>query len=95
MTQEMLLMMGSLSSPAVESVLGFGATVIACGLGAHFFPVDRLVVMLVLLALLQSAFLVARWFRHIEWSRMLRFIVRSSQVSLPVSWSGTSRTTGR
>ena len=82
MTKEMPSMMGFLViAHAVESVLGFGATVIALGFWAHFFPVDRLVVMLVLIALLQSAFLVARWFRHIEWSRMFRFIV-------PVSLAG-------
>ncbi len=76
MTREILLMTCFLAvAHSVESVLGFGATIIAFGLGAHFFTADRLVVMLVLIALLQSAFLVVRWFRHIEWHSVFRFII--------------------
>ncbi|TAL39881.1 MAG: sulfite exporter TauE/SafE family protein [Spirochaetes bacterium] len=54
-----------------ETILGFGATVIAFGLGAHIYPVSTLLVMLVLLALAQNLWLFARWFRHIEWRLVL------------------------
>ncbi|HOG08360.1 MAG: sulfite exporter TauE/SafE family protein [Syntrophales bacterium] len=67
---------------AVESVLGFGATVIAFGLGAHFFPADRLVVILVLIALVQSAYLMARWFRDIEWGIVFRSIAPAALMGL-------------
>ncbi len=82
MTMEIILMICFLMlAHSVESVLGFGATIIAFGLGAHLMPVDRLVVILVLIALIQSAFLVIRWWKHIEWGSILRFI-------LPVALAG-------
>jgi uncharacterized membrane protein YfcA len=66
---------------AVESVLGFGATITAFGLGVYLFPVNTLVVILVMIALLQSAWLVIRWFKHIEWNKIFSKI-------LPVSLIG-------
>jgi len=50
-----------------ETILGFGSTLIALALGIYLLPLETLVPMLVILGLLQSIWLVARWFRHIDW----------------------------
>ncbi|MEW6186447.1 MAG: sulfite exporter TauE/SafE family protein [Thermodesulfobacteriota bacterium] len=57
-------------SHTIETILGFGSTIIALSLGVHLLPLKTLVPVLVSLALLQSIWLVGRWYRHIEW-RML------------------------
>jgi hypothetical protein len=64
-----------------ETILGFGATLIALALGIYLFPLQTLVPILVILGLLQSIWLVARWFRYIEWRILWRDI-------LPVSGAG-------
>jgi uncharacterized membrane protein YfcA len=67
-----------------ETVLGFGATLIALALGVHLVPLQELVPVLVILALLQSIWLVARWFRHIEWRILLRHILPAAGVGIPI-----------
>ena len=64
-----------------ETILGFGATIIALALGVHLFPLQTLVPILVILGLLQSIWLVALWFRYIQWRILLRYI-------LPISGLG-------
>jgi uncharacterized membrane protein YfcA len=65
-----------------ETVLGFGATLIALALAIHLFPLETLVPVLVILGLLQSIWLVARWFRYIDWRTLLLQI-------LPIAVAGT------
>jgi len=65
-----------------ETVLGFGATLIALALAVHILPLETLVPILVILGLLQSIWLVARWFRYIEWRTLLLQI-------LPIAGAGT------
>ena len=67
-----------------ETVLGFGATLIALALGVHLVPLQTLVPVLVILALLQSIWLVARWFRHIEWRILLRHILPAAGIGIPI-----------
>jgi uncharacterized membrane protein YfcA len=50
-----------------ETILGFGSTLIALALSVHLLPLETLVPMLVIFGLLQSIWLVSRWFRYIEW----------------------------
>lgn len=64
-----------------ETILGFGATLIALALGIYLFPLPALIPILVILGLLQSIWLVARWFRYIEWRILWQDI-------LPVSGAG-------
>lgn len=64
-----------------ETILGFGATIIALALGIYIFPLQRLIPTLVILGLLQSAWLVTRWFRYIKWHILWRRI-------LPISGAG-------
>lgn len=54
-----------------ETILGFGSTLIALALGVHLLPLETLVPMLVILGLLQSIWLVGRWFRYIDWRTLL------------------------
>jgi uncharacterized membrane protein YfcA len=82
MTNKLVLMNAILVLAAsVESVLGFGATITAFGLGVYLFNVKTLVIVLVLLALLQSTYLIIKWFKHIEWNKIYSRI-------LPVSLIG-------
>ena len=67
-----------------ETILGFGATVIALALGVHLFPLETLVPVLVILALLQSLWLVVRWFRHIQWQILLRHILPAVGLGIPI-----------
>ena len=68
---------------SAETVLGFGATIIALSLGAHLYPLSTLLPVLVILALAQSAWLVGRWRRHIRWRLLLVRI-------LPAAAAGTA-----
>lgn len=52
---------------AMETVLGFGSTVIAMALGIYIFPLETLLPVLVVLGILQSLWLMIRWFRYIRW----------------------------
>ncbi len=68
---------------SVETILGFGSTLIAAlAFGVHLLPLETLVPMLVCLGLLQSIWLVGRWFRHIDWRVLLATI-------LPLAAAGT------
>jgi len=67
-----------------ETFLGFGATLIALALGVHLIPLETLVPVLVILALLQSLWLVVRWFRHIKWRVLLRQILPAAGIGIPI-----------
>ncbi len=67
---------------SAETILGFGATLIALALGVHLFPREKLFPVLVIVALLQSLWLASRWFRDIQWRILLRHV-------LPMSGVGT------
>lgn len=58
-----------------ETVLGFGCTLIALALGIYLLPLATLVPMLVILGLLQSIWLVGRWYRYIDWRILLLHIL--------------------
>lgn len=72
----------------VETITGFGATVIALSLAAHFFKIEVLVVALVLIGWLQSAWILARSFKHIRWDVFFKKILPFSALGLPLGrWS--------
>lgn len=70
------------AAQVVETVTGFGATVIALALGVHLVPLETLVVALVLVGLLQSAWLVARGFRHVVWRLLLVRVIPACAVGM-------------
>jgi uncharacterized membrane protein YfcA len=55
----------------VETTLGFGDTIIALAFGLFLFPLSVLLPALVALAILQSAWLVIRWHRQVNWLLLL------------------------
>jgi uncharacterized membrane protein YfcA len=54
------------AAQTVETVAGFGATVISLSIGVHFVQLEWLVVTLVLIGLLQSTWIVVRGRKHIR-----------------------------
>jgi len=68
---------------SVESTTGFGCTVIALALGAHLYPIEELIVVLVMIGGLQSAWLVVRGFRTINWRLLFTRILPACVVGLP------------
>ena len=65
----------------VETTLGFGDTIISLALGLFLFPLEVLLPALVALAILQSAWLVIRWHRQVNWRLLLITI-------LPLAFAG-------
>jgi uncharacterized membrane protein YfcA len=68
----------------VETLLGFGSTLIALSLGVHLLPLETLVPVLVSLGLLQSIWLVGRCFRHIDWTVLLLTILPLAAIGMVV-----------
>jgi hypothetical protein len=66
----------------VETVTGFGATVISLALGAHLVPLESLVVTLVIIGCLQSLWLVLRGWRHIRWDVLGKTVLPASAPGL-------------
>ena len=66
----------------VETILGFGATVIALALGLFILPLNVLFPALVIVGILQSTWLALRWYKHIRWRLFLFYI-------LPLAGAGT------
>jgi uncharacterized protein len=65
-----------------ETILGFGSTLIALSLGLHLLPLETLLPVLVSLGLLQSIWLVGRWFRYIDWTVLLLTILPLAAIGM-------------
>lgn len=59
----------------VETVLGFGSTLIAVSLAAHLFPIGTLLPVLVPVNVVLSLYLVVRHRRHVDWAVLGRTIL--------------------
>ena len=79
-----LLFLIIIFSQTVETTTGFGATVIALSLGVNLFPLKELVVVLVMIGCLQSAWIVARGFKNIRWRILLGRIILGAGLGMPV-----------
>lgn len=62
-------------SCAVETFSGFAGAMTAITLGAHFYPIDRLVPVWVVLNLLMNAYIVLRHGGHVEWALLLKQVL--------------------
>jgi len=82
--QLFLLVLILIFAHTVETVLGFGATIIAMALGIYLFPLDTILPVLVMLGVLQSAWLVGRWFRHLQWRVLLLKILPAAAVGMVI-----------
>ncbi len=69
-------------SHLIETVLGFGATLVALALGVHLLPLDQLLVLLVLLGMVQSVWLLVTGRRHVDWNTILFFILPAATLGL-------------
>jgi hypothetical protein len=68
----------------VVTVTGFGATVIALALGVHLVPLPVLLPSLVVVGVVQSAYLVARHRRHVDWRSLLTRILPFAGLGLVI-----------
>lgn len=82
--QLFLLVLVLVFAHTVETVLGFGATLIAVALGVYIFPLQTILPVLVILAILQSAWLVGRWARHLQWRVLLLKILPATAVGMAI-----------
>ncbi|UCD84256.1 MAG: sulfite exporter TauE/SafE family protein [Deltaproteobacteria bacterium] len=79
----LLLSLVLIVAHSVETTTGFGCTVIALALGVHLYPIEELIVVLVMIALLQSSWLVVRGFYTIDWRLLSTRILPACAVGLP------------
>ena len=80
-TNILLLALILVLAHVVETTLGFGDTIISLAFGLFLFPLEVLLPALVALAILQSAWLVIRWHRQVNWRLLLITI-------LPLAFAG-------
>lgn len=66
-----LLVLVLIFAHSVETVLGFGASIITMALGVYILPISTMIAVIAMLGLLQSVWLVTRWFGHLQWRLLL------------------------
>ncbi|MDD5648105.1 MAG: TSUP family transporter [Dehalococcoidia bacterium] len=79
-----LLVIVLIFAHTVETVLGFGANIIALALGIFIFPLETILPVLVILGLLQSLWLVARWFKYIRWQVLFLNILPAAIIGMAI-----------
>lgn len=67
---------------AVEAITGFGSTIIAVTLGAHFYDIDTLVVILAPVNICLSLFIVIRHRKHIDFKELFTGILPLAGIGL-------------
>lgn len=82
-----------LAAQTVETVTGFGSTVIALAVGVQFVPLETLLPALVIVGIGQSLWIVARGYRHAAWRLLLYRILPVCAVGLVAgrlfaAWAG-------
>jgi len=82
-----LLVLVLIFAHTVETVLGFGATIIALALGIFIFPLETILPVLVILGFLQSLWLVVRWFKYIRWPVLLLNILPAAIIGMAIGIS--------
>lgn len=73
----------TLLAQTVETIAGFGSTIIALALGIHFIPLTEWVATLVIIGWLQSLWLVTRGWHHIQWRILFTRILPGCAIGLP------------
>jgi len=79
-----LLVIVLIFAHTVETVLGFGANILVLALGIFIFPLETILPVLVILGLLQSLWLVARWFKYIRWPVLMLNILPAAIIGMAI-----------
>ncbi len=79
-----LLVLVLVIAHSVETLLGFGASIIAIALGIYIFPLTTILPVLAILFLLQNIWMVLRWFKHIKWRVLLVWILPASIIGMGI-----------
>ena len=79
-----ILMLVVVFAKTVETVTGFGGSVFVIALGSMLFPIKEIIVAVVLIALLQSLWMVGRNYRNIRWRILLTRILPLTGIGLPI-----------
>lgn len=69
---------------AVESAIGFGATLITVTLGAFFYPIESILPAFVPVNVILSLYLSSRYYKHIAWRFLLFRMAPLMALGLPV-----------
>ena len=74
---ETILIIGAVVvfASAVETFSGFAGAMVAITLGAHFYPIERLVPVWIVLNLLMNTYIVLRHRGHVEWGLLLKQVL--------------------
>jgi uncharacterized membrane protein YfcA len=81
-----IVMLGNLT----ETIAGFGSTILSLTLGAHLFPMESLIPVLVPLNVGLSLVILIRDFKSIDWSELRRRIVPATGAGFPLGlWIST------
>ncbi|MCA9633266.1 MAG: TSUP family transporter, partial [Myxococcales bacterium] len=62
-------------SYGVQTITGFGSMLLGLTLGAQLMPIDRVLNLAVPISLLQTGYIVSRYFRQVDWRLLLFRIV--------------------
>lgn len=71
----------------VQTITGFGSNALILPIGAHVYPIGRLIVALVMLSWLQVSWLTCRNYRRIDWNVLLKRIFPASLIGMPIGMS--------
>ena len=82
--QIFLLVLVLIFAHMVETLLGFGATLLAMALGIYILPFNTLLPVLVILGFLQSCWMVGRWHRYLKWKVLLINILPAVAVGMAI-----------
>ena len=80
----LLLVLVLVFAHTMETVLGFGAAIITMALGVYILPLSTMIAVVAMLGLLQSIWLVSRWFRHLQWRILLLHILPAAGIGMAI-----------
>lgn len=79
-----ILMLIVVFAKTAETISGFGGSVLVIALGSLLFPIKEIIVAVVVIALLQSMWMVARNYRNIRWRILLLRILPLTLLGMPI-----------
>lgn len=86
MSPDLLLLPAVLVAFTVEATLGFGATVVAVGLGSLVVPIRELLPAFVIVNLTLSCYVAIRYRAHVDWKFLLGRIVPFMAIGFPLGF---------